>query len=141
MKHALGLIGLLALGASAVGSWLAIRPPHAPILAPDVRDIQVVTVSSWEQQISYQVAGPPYVWYWAMTRTLEEQLWTLRTPLRPDLAGPRYNPIVSLRFERISLSFVVDKVSLDPDQRNPNLAHIHVCRRIVIPWRLCPWRL
>src|SRR5262245_30310508 len=111
MKRALGLIGiLLALGACVATSWLAIRTPVAPFLAPSARDIQVVTVSSWEQQISYHVAGPPFVWYWGMTHALEEQQWTLRTRLRPDLAGPSYNPIVPLRFERISFGFLVDEV-------------------------------
>ena len=142
MKRSIGLIGiLLALGACVAGSWLAIRPPLAPFLAPGATGIQVVNVSSWEQQISYQVAGPPYTWYWAMTHALEEQQWRLQTALRPDLAGPNYNPIILVRFERISIGFLVDEVVLDPDQRNPNLARIHVSRRITIPWPQLPWRL
>jgi hypothetical protein len=134
MKRVFGLIGiLLSLGACVVGSWLAMRLPLAPFLAPGARNIQAVNESIWEQQISYQVAGPPFAWYWGLTRALEEQQWTLRTPLRPDLAGPSYNPITPLRFERISFGFLVDEVVLDPDRRNPNLARILVSRRIAIP--------
>jgi hypothetical protein len=101
----------------------------------------VVNVSSWEQHISYHVAGPPYAWYWAVAHSLEEQQWTLRTPLRPDLAGPGYHPIIPLWFERTSMDFLVDEIALDPDQHNPNVAHIRVYRRIVIPWGQFPWRL
>jgi hypothetical protein len=141
MKRALGLISLLlALGACVAGSWLAIRPPLAPFLAPTTTDIQVVNMSIWEQQISYQVAGPPYAWYWATIHTLEEQHWTLLTELRPDLSGLTYNPIMSLRFERTSFGFLEEEVMLDPDRGNPNLARIRVSRRITIPWREFFWR-
>jgi hypothetical protein len=140
MKRIFGLIGiLLSLGACVAGSRLAIRPPLAPFLAPGARNIQVVNESIWEQQIRYQVAGPPFAWYWGMTRSLEEQQWTLQTPIRPDLAGASYNPIVLLRFERVTIGFVLEEVTLNPDHRNPNLAHIHVSRRIAIPWRQFFW--
>src|SRR5262245_47439156 len=141
MKRALGLMSiLLALGACVATSWLAIRPPLAPFLAPGATDIQVVNVSIWEQQISYHVSGSPYAWYWATTHTIEEQQWTLHTPLRPDLAGPSYNPIIPLRFEQISFGFLVDEVVLNPDQRNPNLARIRVSRQMTIPWQQFLWR-
>jgi hypothetical protein len=94
-----------------------------------------------EQQISYHAPGPPFAWYWATIHTLEEQQWTLRTPLRPDLAGPSYNPIIPLRFERVSVGFLVDELVLEPDQRNPNLARMRLKRRIAIPCRQCLWRL
>lgn len=133
MKRAIGLIGiLLGLGTCVAGSWLALRPPLAPFLAPGARDIQVVTVSIWEQQINYRAAGPPFSWYWAMAQSLEEQQWTLRTPVRPDL-GSNYNPIIALRFERISFGVLVDEVVVQPDQRNPSVARIRVSRRIAIP--------
>jgi hypothetical protein len=140
MKRAFGLIGiLLSLGACVAGSWLAICPPLAPFLAPGATEIQVTNVSIWEQHISYRAPGPPYAWYWATIHTIEEQQWTLRTPLRPDLAGMSYNPTTPLRFERISIGLVVDEAVLDPDRRNPNLVRIHVSRRIVIPWRQFFW--
>src|SRR5262245_8081170 len=131
MKRVLGLMSiLLALGACVGGSWLAVRPPLAPFLAPGATEIQVVNVSTWERQISYHIPGRPYAWYWATAHSLGEQQWTLQTPIRPDLAGPTYYPIIPLQFERISFGFLVDEVVLEPDQRNPNVAHIRVRRRI-----------
>ena len=140
MKRAFGLIGiLLVLGACVAASWLAIRPPLVPFLAPGATEIQVANMSIWEQHISYRAPGLPYAWYWATIHTIEEQLWTLQTPLRPDLAGPSYNPIIPLRFERISFGFLVDEVVLDPNHSNPNLARIRVYRRITFPWRQLLW--
>jgi hypothetical protein len=136
MTRVLGLIGILVIvGACAAGSWLAIRPPLAPFLAPGATKVQVVNVSIWEQQISYHVSGPLYAWYWVLIHTLEKQEWTLRTALRPDLAGTSYAPIIRLQFEPISLGFVVDEAVVEPDYHDPNLARIHFYRRIVIPWR------
>ena len=141
MKRILGLIGiLLALGACVALSWLAIRPPLVPFLALGATEIQVVTVSIWEQQISYHVPGPPYAWYWAVAHSLEEQQWTLRTPFRPDLAGPTYDPFIRLRFERTLVGFLVEEIVVDPDQRNPNLARMRVSRRISIRWQQFLWR-
>lgn len=140
MKRILGLIGiLLALGACVAGSWLAIRPPLAPFLAPGATEIQVVTVSISEQQISYHVSGPPYAWYWAVAHSLEEQQFTLRTSLRPDLAGPTYSPFIPLQFERTSFGLLMDEVVLDPDPRNPNVVRIRVSRQMTIPWRQVLW--
>ena len=139
MKRVVGLIAIILVsGACGALSWLALRPPAAAFLAPGASEIQVTNVSIGEQHISYRAPGRPYAWYWATIHTVEAQLWTLRTPVRPDLAGLSYNPVIPLRFERVSLGFLVEEVVLSPDQGDPNLARIHVYRRIIIPWREFP---
>jgi hypothetical protein len=62
MKRAFGLIGiLLVLGACVAASWLAIRPPLVPFLAPGATELQVANMSIWEQHISYRApAGPTH---------------------------------------------------------------------------------
>ena len=142
MKRIFGLIVIILVsGACSAGSWLALRPPVAAFLAPGATEIQVTNVSIGEQHISYRLPGSPYAWYWATIHTIEAQLWTRQTPLRPDLAGTNYNPIMPLRFERVSFGFLVEEAVLNPDQGDPNLARILVYRRIAIPWRQFPWRL
>lgn len=142
MKRVVSLIAIIVvLGACVALSWLVIHSPVAIFLAPGATGVQVANVSIAEQQISYRCPGPPYAWYWATIHTIEAQRWTRRTPLRPDLAGPRYNPVIPLWFERVSFGFLVEDVMLDPDQGEPNLARIRVYRRIVIRWRQLPWRL
>lgn len=135
MKRVLGLIVIMLVsGACGAGSWLALRPPVAAFLAHGAMEIQVAAVSVGEQHISYRCPGPPYAWYWATIHTIEAQLWRRQTSLRPDLAGPRYNPIIPLRFERVAFGFLVEEVVLDPDQGDPSLARMHVYRRFVMPW-------
>jgi hypothetical protein len=107
MKRAIGLIVIIFVsGACVAGLWLVVHPPVAVFQAPGATEIQVANVSIGEQHISYRCPGPPYAWYWATIHTMEEQLWTLQTPLRPDLAGPSYNPIMSLLFERMSFGLL-----------------------------------
>src|SRR5690242_3649130 len=52
--------------ACGVGSWLAARPPLAPLIAPGAADIRVVDAGIWEQRISYHVPDPPDAWYWTV---------------------------------------------------------------------------
>jgi hypothetical protein len=139
MKPVFGLITIILVsGACGAGSWLALRPPAAVFLAPGATEIQVTNLSIGEQHISHRYPGPSYAWYWATIHTIEAQHWTRQTPLRPDLAGPRYNPIIPLRFKRVSFGFLVEEVVLEPDLDDPSLARLQVNRRIVIPWRQFP---
>jgi hypothetical protein len=136
MRRVVGLIAIiLTIGATGALAWLVLRPPVGVFLAPGAAEIQVTNLRMGEQHISYRCPGPPYAWYWATIRMIEAQRWARRTPLvRPDLAGPRYNPVIPLWFERVSFGFLVEEVMLDPDQGDPNLARIHVYRRIALPF-------
>lgn len=137
MKRILSIIAItLVLVVFGAGTWLAVRPPVTGFLAPGAAEIQVDNAKFWEQHLSYRAAGRPYAWYWATAHLLEAQHWTLDTPLQPDLAGLSYNPIVLLRFERVSSGFLKEEIVLDPDQDKPNLARIHIYRRIILPGRL-----
>ncbi len=143
MRRVVGLIAIiLAIGACGALSWLALRPPVAIFLAPGAAEIQVANLRLGEQYISYRCPGPPYAWYWDTIRMIEAQQWKRQTSLgRPDLAGTSYNPVIPLRFERVSLGFLVEEAVVEPDRTDPSLARIHVYRRIVIPWQQFPWHL
>src|SRR5262245_64184749 len=109
MKRIFGLIVIILVsGACVAGSWLALRPPVAAFLVPGATEIEMANVSIGEQDISYRCPGPPYAWYWATIHTIEAQHWTRQTPLRPDLAGLSYNPVIPLSFERVSFGFLVE---------------------------------
>src|SRR6476620_6128740 len=114
MKRVFGLIVIILVsGACGAGSWLALHPPVVVFLSPGATEIQVSDVNIGEQYISYRCSGPPYAWYWATIHTIEAQSWTRQTPLRPDLAGPSYNPVIPLSFERVSFGFLVEEVVLN----------------------------
>jgi len=121
---------ILTLSACVAGSWHTARPPLAPFLAPGAADVRVVDVGMWEQRMSYEAPGPPYAWYFTVGRMLEQQHWVLRNRWRPDSAAPTYDPLIPLQFERVYMDFLWDEVVLEPDWRNPNVAHIRVSRRI-----------
>jgi hypothetical protein len=130
-----GVIGaVLALGAFVAGTWLAAGLPKAPFLVVGATDIQVVRLGLWEQQISYYVPGRPYGWYWSVARQLEAQQWKVNKGWHPELAAPDYNPLLPLTFERVTLGFLTEEITLDPDTRHPNVAHIRITRRIAISW-------
>ena len=128
-----GVIGaILILGAFGAGAGLAGQPPMAPVLVSGATEIHVVRLGLWEQQMSYYVPGRPYGWYWAVARQLEAQQWHVNREWHLELAAPGYNPLIPLTFERISLGIIVEKVVLNPDTDNPNIAHIRITRRTSI---------
>jgi hypothetical protein len=126
----IGVISIiLILGAFSAGAWLAVRPPMPAVLVPSATNMHIVHLGLWEQQISYDVPGRPYAWYWAVAHQLEAQQWKVKREWHPELAAPGYNPLIPLTFERISLSFLVEEVVLNPDSYHPNVAHIRITRR------------
>ncbi len=135
MRRILGLFGvLITLGACCISLWAAARPPVAAFLVSDATDIQVDSVGLWEQQIRYRAPGRPYSWYWDVARTLEAQQWHVQNGWRPDLAAPNYNPFIPLTFARTTFGILVEEAVLDPDSESPNVAHLHIRRRIAIGW-------
>jgi hypothetical protein len=134
MRRILTALILILSGAlAASGIWMLSYPAVTPFIVPGATDVQVVTISWGQRQISYRTSGPPDAWYWTVARTLEAQHWTLRNRWRPDESSI-YDPVVPLSFERGYAGVVSDEVVLVPDRRDPQRATIMVRRHISIPW-------
>jgi hypothetical protein len=117
----------------AIGIWMLSCPAVTSFIVPGVTDVQVVNLGWGQRQISYRAPGPPYAWYFTVTRNLETSGFLLLNRWRPD-ESPTYDPIVPLRFEREFATLLWDEVVLTPDRGDPQRARITVRRRIIIPW-------
>jgi hypothetical protein len=134
MWRILAVLTLLLSGALVgSGSWMLFHPSVTPFLVSGATNIQVVSTGVWEWRITYDAPGPPYVWYFTLSRTIEGQQWNDRSLWRPD-GSTMFDPVVPLRFERGYAGVLWDEVVLTPDHRAPQRATITLRRRIRIPW-------
>jgi hypothetical protein len=136
MQRTLALIwAIVMVCMTGAATWVVGLPALAPLLVRDATAIQVVSVSVWERQLTYWAPGPPYAWYFTVTRNLENSGWRALNRWRPEESST-YDPIVPLRFERQYPGVVWDQLVLVPDRRDPQRATITMRRRISIRW----WR-
>lgn len=137
MWRKLAVLTLLLSGTLAgTGIWLFCHPSITPFLVPGASDIQVVSTGVWQWQITYDAPGPPYAWYFTLSRTLEAQHWNAGSRWRPD-GSTMYDPVTPLRFEWGYTGVLWDEVVLIPDHDQPQHATITLRRRIRISW----WQL
>jgi hypothetical protein len=92
MWRILAVLMLLLCGA-LVGSGMLFHPSVTPYLVPGATNIQVVSTGVWEWQIAYDAPGPPYAWYFTLSRAIEAQQWGTRSLWRPD-----GSPVITLGF-------------------------------------------
>ena len=134
MWRILAVLTLLLSGALVgSGGRMLSHPSVTPFLVPGATDIQVVGTGVWEWQIAYDAPGPPYAWYFTLSRTLDAPQWNDRTLWRPD-GSTMFDPVTPLRFEREYAALLRDEIVLAPDHRAPRRATITLRRRISIPW-------
>jgi hypothetical protein len=124
---------LLTCALAGSGSWMLFHPSVTSFLVPGATDIHVVSTGVWEWQITYDAPGPPYGWYFTLSRTIEGQQWNVRSLWRPD-GSTMFDPVVPLWFERGYAGVLWDEVVLAPDHRDPQRATITLRRHLRIPW-------
>jgi len=128
----LSLAAALAGAALVVsGIWMLLHPSVTPFLVSGATNIQVVSPGVWEWQITYDAPGPPYAWYFTLSRIIEGQHWNDRNLWRPD-GSTMFDPVVPLRFDREYAGVLRDEVVLAPDHNYPQRATIILRRRISI---------
>jgi len=134
------LILLLSGTLAGSGVWLLFHLSVTPFVVPGATNIQVVSAGVWEWQIAYDAPGPPYTWYFTLSRTIEAQQWDPRSRWCPD-TSTRYDPVTTLGFERQYAwgyaGVLWEEVMLTPDYRHPQRALITLRRHLRIPW--WPW--
>jgi hypothetical protein len=134
MWRILAVLTLLLSGAIVgSGSWMLFHPFVTPLLVPGATDIQVVSTGVWEWRITYDASGPPYAWYFTLSRMIEGQGWTARRPWQPD-GSTMFDPVWPRRFEWVYTRLLWDEVVLIPDQNHSQRATIRLRRSIHIPW-------
>jgi hypothetical protein len=134
MWRILAILTLLLTGALVgSGSWMLFQPSVTPFLVPGATNIQVVRTGVWDWQIAYDAPGPPYAWYFTLSRTIEAQQWNDCNLWRPD-GATMFDRVVPLRFDWGNPGVLWDEVAITPDHRHPQRVTIMLRRNIRIPW-------
>jgi hypothetical protein len=127
---------LLAIGfltaLSAVGTWLASRPPILLSFPPDATDLHMAANSWWEWTLSYRTPDSSNQWYSTTVHQLETDGWMESS--ERYVGGPPHTPATYTRMTSFGFVVIWERVELDGDAHR---AHLRMYRWITIqPLRL-----
>ena len=122
-------LAIIVLIGGCIGAWRLVRAPLDFLVIPGAIAVDVQSIGLSDQQITYRWNGAPYGWYFAIIRNLSTDGWSAPIDNR---AGLRDSPEIHWRISQLWFVYVEEEIWLEGE---PNLAHILVRRRLIVPWR------